>query len=350
MGPSEEAPDAIAMIGKAAHISAAAPGLGARRYLSTMTPDQRMHIHNAIWLCADHADLIDRDEVTYTIEQLKEMKREHEAKQAMLLRTGASHDIGAELLGIGPDIVCMGDLESLSETSWTLRLKHYVTGDVHQLASYIGGFAKVPEQGRYVLSNELGDGRALTAAPSLTKSDGAYSLFCPIEPAFPRIDVHKIGSSLALHPETNDMYVDPKGEIARVSGIDYLPQKIRSCLSMQRNESVFNPDYGMRFFEYFEDFKGSPWLNSLMKLDLVRMAAIPYSDNLLNRRNTPLLCVSRVRDFELLSEIVTDHRLPVRLALDVEGLGEWKHETTVYMPTPEQMAKRAELLAASRLL
>jgi len=350
VGPREEAPDAITMIGKAAHISAAASGPGARRYLSTMTPQQRKHIDNAIWLCADHADLIDKDEVTYTIERLKEMKREHEANQTMLLRTGMAHDLGAGLLGIGPEIVCNGDIENLSETSWTLRLKHYVKGNVHQLASYIGEFAKVSEQGRYILSNELGDGRVLTAAPSLTKKDGIYMLYCPIEQAFLRVNVYKIGSSIAMHPETNDMYLDEKGNIALVSGIDCLSQNIRSCLSMQRNESVFNPDDGMRFFEYFEEFKGSHWLSSLMKLDLIRMATIPYSDNVLKRKHTPLLCVLRVRDFELLSEVVTDHRLPVRLDLDIEGLGEWKHETTVYMPTKEQMAERAELLVERNLL
>ena len=349
VGPSEEAPDAITMIGKAAHISAAAPGLGARRYLSTMTPEQRKHINNAIWLCADHADLVDRDEVTYTIEVLKEMKREHESKQARLLKTGATQDFGTGLFGIGPEIVCVGDIEKFSEGSWTLRLRHYVSGSVHQLASYIDGFAKVSEQDRYVLSSDFGDGRVLAAAPSLTKRDGRYTLHCPIKPAFPRIDVHKIGSSFAMHPDTNDLYLDEKGSIARVSGLDYLPQKIRSCLSIQRNESVFNPNYGMRFFEYFEEFKGSPWLSSLLKLDLIRMAALPYSDELLKRQHTPLLCVSRVRDFELLSEVVTDHRLPVRLDLDIEGFGDWKHETTVYMPTKEQMEKRATMLAERQL-
>jgi hypothetical protein len=350
VGPSEEAPDAITMIGKAAHISAAAPGPGARRHLSTISPEQRKNIDNAIWLCPDHADLVDKDEVTYSIEILKEMKREHETTQAMLLRTGAARDLGTGLLAVGPDIVCMGDIENLSETSWTLRLKHYVRGDVHQLASYISGFAKVSGEDRYVISNEFGDGRVLTAAPSLTKKDGIYTLHCPIEPAFPRVNAQKIGSSFAMHPETNDWYLDKKGRIALVSGVDYLPQKIRSCLSLQRNESVFNPDYGMRFFEYFEEFKGSPWLSSLMKLDLIRMAAIPYSDKLLKQQHTPLLCVSRVRDFELLSEVVVDHRLPVRFDLDIEGLGEWKHETTIYMPTKEQMMKRAELLTGRNLL
>ena len=62
-GPSDELPEAVNMIGKAAHIHAAASGPGARRYLASMTREQRTHITNAIWLCATHADLIDRDEV-----------------------------------------------------------------------------------------------------------------------------------------------------------------------------------------------------------------------------------------------------------------------------------------------
>jgi len=74
-GPSDESPEAVKMIGKAAHIHAAAPGRGARRYLASMTREERTHISNAIWLCATHADLIDRDEVTYTADVLRAMKR-----------------------------------------------------------------------------------------------------------------------------------------------------------------------------------------------------------------------------------------------------------------------------------
>jgi hypothetical protein len=54
------------MTGNAAHIHGAAPGPGSRRYLESMTPEERSDISNAIWLCAYHADLIDKDEVTYT--------------------------------------------------------------------------------------------------------------------------------------------------------------------------------------------------------------------------------------------------------------------------------------------
>lgn len=64
-GPSDESPEAVSMTGKAAHIHAAASGPGAKRYLASMTPQERSGISNGIWLCAFHADLIDKDEATY---------------------------------------------------------------------------------------------------------------------------------------------------------------------------------------------------------------------------------------------------------------------------------------------
>src|ERR1700731_624970 len=75
VGPSEEAPGAITVIGVAAHICGAASGLGSRRYVASMTPEERSSIENAIWLCADHATLIDRAEVTFRAEELHRIKR-----------------------------------------------------------------------------------------------------------------------------------------------------------------------------------------------------------------------------------------------------------------------------------
>jgi hypothetical protein len=261
------------MIGKASHICGAAPGRGSRRYVASMTPEERAGIDNAIWLCADHADLIDRDEVTYTAETLHAMKREHEASCARSVRLGKSHDLGAGLLAIGPDIICTGDIQNVSVASWTLRLKYFVATDVHKLVSFIDGFAKAVQDDKYILSNELGDGRVLSEAPILSKQNHGYSLLCPVAPSFPRVDVKDVGSSFALHPETGDWYSDGRGSLARVSGLEYLPQKVQSLLSVQRGESLFNPTFGIWFFEYFEAFKGSPWLALLLRLDVVRQAA-----------------------------------------------------------------------------
>jgi hypothetical protein len=76
IGPSREAPDDVAVVGVAAHICAAAPG--GPRYDASMSAEQRLAIENAIWLCAKHATLVDRDVVRFTSDVLRFWKSEHE--------------------------------------------------------------------------------------------------------------------------------------------------------------------------------------------------------------------------------------------------------------------------------
>jgi len=63
-------------IGKAAHIYAASPG--GPRYNSSMTAEERKSIDNGIWLCANHADEIDKDPDRYPVELLHKWKSEAE--------------------------------------------------------------------------------------------------------------------------------------------------------------------------------------------------------------------------------------------------------------------------------
>jgi hypothetical protein len=253
-----------------------------------------------------------------------------------LIRTGASKHLGVGLLAVGPDVICLGDIEKISARSWRLHLQHFVKGDVHGVIAFISNFAKTAEQDRYILSNELGDGRVLSGAPSLEKYRGSYILFCPIESAFPRIDAQDLGSSYALQPETNDWYVDEKG-LVRVAGLHYLPQKIQAVLSMQRGENLFAPSAGVRFLEFFQEYSGSPWLTWILTLDVVGQASIPFTDTVTGWRYTPLQCVARVRNFELLPERPKGNRVPVRVDLDVQGVGRWRRDLLIYVPTQEQM-------------
>lgn len=332
-GPSAESPDAISNIGVAAHICAAAPGPGARRYDKTMSREERSGIGNAIWLCANHATLIDRDEATYTPAILRAMKAAREQASEEDLLAGKS----AGLFAIGPDIVCTGELAQVSSGSWTLHPKHFVTGDRHLLIGFIDSFPSREAEDKYVLSSELGDGRVLAGAPTLVMQASGHILTCPVAPSAPRIDAQKLGKSLALDPKINDIFLSG-GEIAWVSGVDYLPGKIQSLLSMQRGENVFAPTAGMRFSEYFTEFSGTVWLSRLLMLDVVRQAAIPATDHIVNAPpSTPLRCVTRVHNVELLSEIPENNRLELRVDLDVQGVGRWTRELSIYMPTSEQM-------------
>jgi hypothetical protein len=87
---------------------------------------------------------------------------------------------------------------------------------------------------------------------------------------------------------------------------------------------------------------GSPWLDLLFKLDVVRQASIPFKDTITRRVQTPLQCVTRVRSVDLLAHTPTQNWLPIRVALDVQGIGPWTHELSIYVPTAAQMAQIAE--------
>jgi hypothetical protein len=97
-----------------------------------MTPEERAGFDNAIWLCPDHAALIERDTVTYTADSLRKMKREHEAACMRAVRTGSSASLATGLLAIGPDVVCTGDITHIKADRWTLSLGHFLIGDMHR--------------------------------------------------------------------------------------------------------------------------------------------------------------------------------------------------------------------------
>lgn len=105
VGPSDEKSTSVNLTGVAAHITAASNGPGARRYDSTMKPQERSGIDNGIWLCNTHADLIDGDETTFTISYLKELKKNHEDR-VKLIHSGINPNNGIitkiELSNFGP--------------------------------------------------------------------------------------------------------------------------------------------------------------------------------------------------------------------------------------------------------
>jgi|GEM_PF-2309619 len=79
IGPSAESDDSVNLTGVAAHIAAAAPG-GRRFNDLPINSTERSSISNGIWLCANHADLIDGDETVFTSSLLKDYKAKHEEK------------------------------------------------------------------------------------------------------------------------------------------------------------------------------------------------------------------------------------------------------------------------------
>ena len=77
-GPHSD-PGKVADTGVAAHITAAAPG--GPRYDPQLTSEERSSADNGIWLCQNHAKLIDSDPATYPEALLREWKAWAESEQ-----------------------------------------------------------------------------------------------------------------------------------------------------------------------------------------------------------------------------------------------------------------------------
>jgi hypothetical protein len=327
-GPGEESPDAIVSIGVAAHIHAASPG-GAR-YVESMTPDERSHISNGIWMCANHSVLIDRDRARYSADVLARMKLEHEQ---LVSREISGVQIAAgqnDFIALGPDLVFSGELAGSTPHEWRVRIDHFLIGDLHGLVSFIERFEQIEPYDRYVLVNALGDGRQLLGAPSWEKSAGGCIVSCRVRPAFPRTNAHCLPADIALD-ETRDWFA-VNGDIAVISGLEALPQKMSTCLSTMREESAYDPTFGSRIATFFEQLEGTAWLPRLIMLEVIRLACIPWRDKILDEEHTPMQSVRRVMNIEQVEASSSADWRRFRIALDVEGVGPWQCDVPVFVP------------------
>jgi len=118
----------------------------------------------------------------------------------------------------------------------------------------------------------------------------------------------------------NDLSVK-NGDIAMVSGLDSLPQRIKNALSMLQGESPFHPKAGSCLKEYFDAFEKSPWLQRWVKLEVVRMACIPYYDRVQQTVYPLVPSVLQVMEVEKISPERTTQWQDFKFKLDVQGLG-----------------------------
>lgn len=327
-GPSDESPDAHVSIGVAAHIHAAAPG--GPRYASEMPPEERMAVTNGVWLCQSHSRLVDADRIRFTAAKLATMRTDHEARVRTEMDGSPIPLDNTDFIAVGPDLVFTGQLAGAKDAKWEVRIDHFLIGDLLTLIDYCEGFDRKAPVDRFVLVNALGDGRQLVAAPAWHRVGAGLRLTFEVRPSVPRTDAPALPASLALDA-SHDLFLT-NGNLALVSGLDALPQKIATCLSTQRGELPFHPTFGTRFREYFDFFSDSPWLPHLLKLEVIRMACIPVDVDAAEQPYTALRCVSRVRSIKRLHSEQEADWIPFRLHLDVQGVGPWYCEIPIHVP------------------
>jgi hypothetical protein len=328
-GPSDESPYAVVKTGMAAHIHAASPG--GPRYLATMTSEQRKDISNGIWMCRNHGTLIDEDPHQYTAESLQEMKRRHLAAIADEQASRSANTMQKQdLIALGHDLVMIGELVGISHADWSFKVHHYVVGSFSTLVDFPEHFVQMEASERYLLMNELGDGRQLIAPPSIERTERGYLVRCPIAKSFARLDAHRLPRDLALN-DGHDLFPE-NGLFAEVSGLNALPQKIKCLLSLQYGESPFYPSVGSRLTEYFELFRDSVWFAHMLKLEVIRQASIPYDDPVMKQRYTPLMSIRCVHSVTIVGHDERKDWTILNFRLEVEGVGHWERDIPIFIP------------------
>ena len=227
--------------------------------------------------------------------------------------------------------MCIGAMVGINQGNWSFRIDHFVIGDLGTLIKFIEQFDTVAISDRYILSASIGDGRVLESAPSVAMNDLAYTAQFPIKQAFPRIEAANLPRDIEL-TAAHDWALTPTGDLATVSGLASLPQKVKMCLSLQKGEILFHRDLGTRIAEYFALLCDLPWFEYLFKLEVIRQAAIPHIDDLSGQEFTPLQCVERVRNVEILAKTPVNQWLPIRVDFEVKGVGQWQSELSICVP------------------
>lgn len=328
VGPSDESPTAIVNVGVAAHIHAAAPG--GRRYNPNMTEEERIDIRNGIWLCGTHSIEVDRDESRYTADVLRCMKDEHERNIGKELNAGRGCYLGSNLISIGPNVVGFGELSGTSGKLWSIRIDHFIEGSLRTLIGFCEQFGTHDPFYRYVIVNALGDGRQLASGPSWRRIGASIELSCLVEDSFPRTDAHKLGKTYATN-RANDIF-GKTANITEVSGVDALPQLIKCSLSLLTGESPFHPLAGSHIKEYFDNLENSPWLQEWIKLEVIRLACIPYKAQTDTKVHTLIPSVLHVESVELVDSERKGDWLDFRFKLDVQGIGPWEQVIPIFVP------------------
>lgn len=84
----------FAIVGHAAHITAAAPG--GPRYDPGLSGEERSSASNGAWMCNNHGTLVDRDDSEYPAEAIRTWKADHERRIQEQVKLGIAADAYAQ--------------------------------------------------------------------------------------------------------------------------------------------------------------------------------------------------------------------------------------------------------------
>jgi len=313
IGPAHTQDKAVANLGTAAHIHAAA--IGGPRYLPDMTEQERKSIKNGIWMCSHHARLIDTDHVIYSAPTLKLWKQAAEDLADRHLRHLDKDAVpgATTFICLNLDVMFEGIWKSAKEDTWTFLVKKIVFGDEQRLREF-GPENAVKPMLNYIIVESQGDGRLIKDIRwDYYPEPDDYELTLQVLPKAKRRTPTSLGSDKAR--AINGQIIIENGESKTVSGIDLAKQLIELNLSLPLGGWRGNLLLGSYFSMFYHKFQGDPeLLNRIIKMEITRLVNIPayQADTPLDQPE--LNFISRIIDVRVFPE--TGGTVPLYLSLE----------------------------------
>ncbi|MBN8466188.1 hypothetical protein JYJ95_06670 [Corallococcus exiguus] len=310
--------------GRAAHITAAAKN--GPRHDDTLTPEQRSGFDNGIWMCTAHAEIVDSDEVNYSVKTLKQWRELAERKvyREIVGRSGDAWDEPSTLVSLGLDIVVRAVWIGGDRDEWRFRVKQFVSGDEASLRAFIEESPGTKTGSNFVAVESQGDGRLLSGMSRWERApeggDGELVITLPIEPRVGRTDPKAI-KDFGLD-ESGDFRI-AHGDFVIVEGVEARKQQLANALGMARGEWFLDPELGSQWGRFAKEFGADrDLLGRLFCLDAARLVNIPSPSPRHHgrgqRAETPSVSlgfVERVESVEVLDLDWDRHETKVRIAL-----------------------------------
>ena len=298
IGPNSTVDHKSIMLGEAAHIYSASNG-GPRPFPS-LTVKERSSYENGIWLCKQHARLIDVDEQKYSAETLKKWKTAAEAETYRLLKDLEISEVvkPTTLIFLDLDLMFEGFWKSAVGDTWTIVVKKYVFGSEQRLRDFTNNKGSNAMLG-YIIIESQGDGRLIKGGISwTTTNENEMEIQVQVLPKYVRKDPNHIGSDLAHGPD-GDILIE-NGDFKRISGMELAKQIIERNLSLPLGTWIGNRLLGSFFSMYYNQFEDDLlFLNRIIKIEITRLLYIPVYQSGSNAEEPELNFINRINEVDV---------------------------------------------------
>jgi len=342
IGPGHADDEDIVNLGEAAHINAASK-MGPR-FDKKMSPTDRRSIENGIWMCRQHARMIDSDMINYSASTLKQWKAitERETYESLMLIAPFYQIRPTTLITIGKDTLFEGFWISVNDDVWTFDVNRFLIGNEQSLTEI--NLTSLPQRQRYVVVESQGDGRSIVQNLKWERVSRNLRVSIRVSDKTPRSDPDNLA----------DIAIDPiiiNGDFALLRGENCAKQIIMLTLSTNFGDMWYSPSFGSYLSLYYWTFGNDlEILKRLFKLEITRLIAIPYlgdpnspfyisSDD----DRQPLDFINRVISVDILSDELRDDKISIQLNLEWGNGKLWEDEIDIYITPKNSLESDSEL-------